>query len=166
MKKITYLLLGTLLHSLGTLAQNGLSGTVQPFTGTLKSTGINYVFVVRDTDHSKEIISPYVLISSSNVQKLELMKGEEAATRFGVTNSTQVLIITPKPSARIISLTEYYKLKKFSNKLKKLPVIIDGKLISDTTNVFIDINSIGKLKFNSDSVSIISTDRATRLKMR
>jgi hypothetical protein len=167
MKKITYLLLVTLLNSLGTMAQNGLSGTVQPFTGIPGSTDINVWFVLERNDHSKEMISPAVLISSSNVQKLELLKVEEAAKRFGVTNPTQVWIITPKPSARIISLSEYYQLQKLSSELKKLPIMmIDGELISDTTNVLIDINSIGKLKFNFDSVSIISTDRATRLKMR
>jgi hypothetical protein len=166
MKKIMYLFLGTFLLSIGTMAQNGLSGTVQPFTGIPGSTDINSVFVLERNDHSKEMISPAVLISSSNVQKLEPMKAEEAAKRFGVTNRTQVWIITPKPSARIISLSEYYKLQKLSSEIKKLPVVIDGELISDTTNVLIDINSIGKFTFNSDSVSINSTNRATRLIMR
>lgn len=166
MKKITYLLLVTLLFSLGTMAQKGLSGTIKPFTGIPGSTDINSVFVLERNDHSKEMISPAVLISSSNVQKLELMKVEDAAKKFGVTNRTQVWIITPKPSARIISLSEYYKLQKLSSEIRKLPVMIDGKLISDTTNVLIDINSIGKFTFNSDSVSIISTNRATRLKIR
>ena len=158
---------GTLIPAMNRIVQVKLSSPIGNPQGMLEiPLGLSVVRVLKMNDTGKEIITNHLVVNSFSIQKLQKLSPDESRKRFGVKEKTMVWIITPRPSAMIVNLSEFYERKNLRSKFKHLPLAIDGKFVADTTNVFIDMNAVETFKAKSDSIRIISSAYATQLRIK
>jgi hypothetical protein len=115
----------------------------------------SYIFILKNSSSTKEIVTHYLLVNDLNVVDAHSFTREEAEKRFGkLGDRTYVLSITLKPNVKLTTLDEFYKRRNISGKAKNAPLVIDGELVRDTTNLLIDESVVETVNSNADSIVV------------
>jgi hypothetical protein len=120
---------------------------------------ISTIYIIRGGPSQKETITRNLVIDMSKVANMEFMKKEEAEKRFGNSERLLVVTITPKPGVKLRKISEFYNDRKLNAVKRKLPLKIDGQAFTETSDVVIDISSVGSFEAGADSVVVKTLNR-------
>ncbi|MDB5004968.1 MAG: hypothetical protein JWQ34_3193 [Mucilaginibacter sp.] len=115
----------------------------------------SYITIVKNSSSTKEIVTRHLFVNSLSVADIHGMTQIEAEKRFGkLDNNTKVIILTLNPNVKLTSLGQFYKRRNISGKAKNAPLVIDGELVRDTTNLLIDESVVETVNSNADSIVV------------
>ena len=125
------------------------------------------IFIVKSDSSPKEVVTRNLIMPFSSAKSFEIMSSLDVKKRFPKSENLAVYIVTLNPNVKLIRIEEFYKRKKITTGKQK-GLMVDGNLISNTSDALIEESSVTSILLQGDKVKLetLSKDKLHGLKQR
>lgn len=148
MKNLTFSLLLASCSHLAFAQQELLYPKVQEKQGMVQSPQPYYQV------NGQQIAQPSLaLLSPEAIESVEVLKSENATSRFGEKAKDGAVLIHTKPTAKLASLQDIYTHFRIPAAQQNLKVIINNQLVKDKALILADLSEIARVEVVKQEVT-------------
>ncbi|MBK0379632.1 hypothetical protein [Mucilaginibacter segetis] len=110
------------------------------------------LWVIKSRDGKSDIKAHHIIMSSFQIEKMDVLDVDQIKQRFGDIPEKSVLLVKLKSDANLLPLKDFFEKRKID--FNHYPTIADGEKITDITKFYIDENSLQEVAVERDSIRI------------
>jgi len=114
------------------------------------------LWIIKGKYGKADIKAHHLIMNGHQIFKMDMLDGDQIKERFGNIKEKTVLLVTLKPEASLLTLTEFFKQRKIDS--KQYPTTADGVFIPDISKFLIDENSLQEVTVGPDSIRITTSN--------
>jgi hypothetical protein len=104
--------------------------------------------------NGRQIAQPSLaLIAAKHIDSAEVLKNENATTKFGEKAKDGAVLITSKAMAELLTIQDIYTLFSIPAAQQQLRVVINNQLVKDTSLILANLDQIEKVEVTKQDIT-------------
>jgi hypothetical protein len=126
--------------------------------------GNNVLWIIKSKINKPDIKTEHLIINGDQIEKMEVVDAKKIKDQIGDIKQNIVIIATLKSDVTIVKLLDFYASRKINYSV--FPTVVDGKGLTNLSDVFIDEKSLQGITVGLDSIRILTSNYYNQLQQK